>query len=151
MPEQNIQYQYNKEKGTEGIKRMSASEENPQEKNLMIYHQIIQAIFHYYQGRDVRYMFTHGGCFWLASVLNHHIEDSIIVLNRTLQHCACNFNHGVYDISGRISARDFYPATPKDIFYMKKHFIPDFDTAKAELYISEILGGTYEQHILCGG
>ena len=111
---------------------------------MVIYNHIIQAIFHYYHGRDVRYMFTHGGCFWLASTLNQYIQDSIIVLNRSLQHCACSFNHGVYDISGRISAKDFYPASKKDICYMQKHFIPDFDTSRLDFHISKILGETYE-------
>lgn len=72
-------------------------------------------------------MFTKGGCYWLAKTLHQYIPGSEIVFNRRAQHCACWFDNGVYDISGRISGTGFYPATSRDMDYMKKHFVPYFD------------------------
>lgn len=96
--------------------------------NLEIYQMVIDSITQYYKGRNFRYMFLHGGCYWLAATLHKYIRDSEVVINYRLQHCACRFDKGVYDITGRISGRGFFAAEKKDFSYMEKHFKPYFDT-----------------------
>ena len=104
-------------------------------ENLKIYKKLIAAIRQYCAGRDVNYMFLHGGCYWLASILHEYIPDSNIVFNRKFQHFACQFNRGIYDIRGRIMSEGFTIATEKDMAYMRKHFIPYFDTEALNGYV----------------
>lgn len=84
-------------------------------------------------------MFLHGGCYWLAMTLHKYIQNSEIVINYTLQHCACRFDKGVYDITGRISGKGFLTAGKKDFLYMEKHFIPCFDTGAVSEYLEKTL------------
>lgn len=107
--------------------------------NTEIYERLISAIECYYCGNDVRYLFLHGGCYWLALTLHKYIPDSVIVFNRKMQHCACLFNQGVYDIRGRILSEGFAVASAKDMDYMRKHFVPNFDTKAIGAYLSAVM------------
>ena len=45
-------------------------------------------------------------------------------------------NHiGLYDIRGRISVKNFYPASEREISFMKKNYVPKFDVKKLEEYL----------------
>lgn len=107
--------------------------------NIEIYEKLILAIKEYFAGKDVLYLFLHGGCYWLALILNKYISDSEIVFNRKRQHCACLINQKVYDIRGRIPGEGFYIATEKDMKYMQKHFVPCFDTDAISRHLSMIM------------
>lgn len=115
------------------------SEHNMEIINMKIYKKLISAVSEYFAGKDVQYIFLHGGCFWLASMLHQYIPDSDIVFNRKMQHCACFFNHGVYDIRGRIFSEGFAIASRKDMEYMRKHFVPPFDVEAVSSYLREIM------------
>lgn len=112
-----------------------------EKENTKIYKKLIAAIHQYCVGRDVNYMFLHGGCYWLASILHEYIPDSNIVFNRKFQHCACQFNRGVYDIRGRIMNEGFEIATAKDTEYMEKRFIPCFDTEALSNHVYLAMNG----------
>lgn len=96
-------------------------------ENIKTYEKLIAAIRQYCAGRNIKYMFLHGGCYWLASIIHGYVPGSEIVFNRKMQHCACLFNNGIYDIRGRITKEGFKIAVSEDIKYMKKRFIPCFD------------------------
>lgn len=108
-------------------------------KNITIYEKLIAAVKQYFAGRDVRYMLLHGGCYWLASTLHEYISGSDIVFHQQMQHCACAFDRGVYDIRGRISGRGFMIATARNMEYMKKHFVPCFDVEAINRYLKELM------------
>lgn len=55
---------------------------------IKIYERMIVAIYSYFRGENIQYMFLHGGCYWLAMTLQQYIPDSVIVFNRKMQHCA---------------------------------------------------------------
>lgn len=119
--------------------------------DIEIYERLIEAIQSYFCGRNIQYMFLHGGCYWLARVLQKYIPDSVIVFNRKMQHCACLFNNGIYDIRGRISSRGFFIATTKDIKYMQKHFVPSFDAEALENYLNTIMNNAKrKEDVICG-
>ena len=80
-------------------------------KNTAIYEKLINAVKQYFAHKDIYSILLHGGCYWLTSALHEYIPDSDIVFHRQMQHCACAFNRGVYDVRGRISARGFRIAT----------------------------------------
>lgn len=109
-------------------------------KNLEIYQRIIGEICDFYGKRRIKNWCLHGGCYWLALVLHQYIYDSEIVINYSLQHCGCRFDRGVYDITGRICAKGFHEATQRDHAYMKKNFIPNFDTEAVKRHLEERLG-----------
>ena len=50
-------------------------------------------------------------------------------------HCGIYFNHGLYDITGKINAKGYVVASDKDKLYMRKHFIPVFDVLKLEQHV----------------
>ena len=102
------------------------------------YKRVIDAIYKFYNGRDVVDLFCHGGCFYLARRLTSLIDDSLIMWNRKKMHCAAYFDKGLFDITGRISKKGFYIADSKAIQYMKKHFIPDFNTKELDKYLREL-------------
>lgn len=115
---------------------MQSKEEITNDK---IYHKLTVAIRQYFVGRDIYNMFLHGGCYWFVSALHEYIPNSQIVFNRKIQHCACSFNCGIYDIRGRILNEGFLVATRKDIDYMQKYFIPYFDTKLISNYLSIVM------------
>ena len=48
---------------------------------------------------------------------------------------ALYFENGLYDIRGRISAKNFHPASEREISFMKKNYVPKFDVKKLEEYL----------------
>ena len=108
-------------------------------ENKIIYEKLINGIKYYYKGKDIFQMFLHGGCYWLALTLHKYIPDSAIVFNQKMQHCACLFNQGVYDIRGRIHSGGFVIAGKEDMEYMKKHLVLYFDTKGLGCYLNELM------------
>lgn len=104
--------------------------------NIERYEKLILTIKEYFNGKDVFYLFLHGGCYWLALTLHKYISESEIVFNRKQQHCASLIGQKVYDIRGRISSEGFRIATEKDMKYMQKHFVPCFDTEALIRYLN---------------
>lgn len=47
--------------------------------------------------------------------------------------------NGVYDVTGRISGKNFHEATQREISFMKKNYIPRFDVKNLEGYLLEKL------------
>lgn len=79
--------------------------------------------------------FLSGGCFWLADYLHRRIRDSVIMINRVEEHCALYFEQKLYDVRGDISKYNFHRASPREIMFMKKNYIPAFDSKKLESYL----------------
>ena len=59
------------------------------------------------------------------------------MINRNEEHCGLFFENGLYDVSGKISNFRFRDATEKDISFMKKNYVPHFDTQALETYLSK--------------
>ena len=57
------------------------------------------------------------------------------MINRTEEHCGLFFENGLYDVSGKISTFHFRDATERDISFMKKNYVPHFDTQALETYL----------------
>lgn len=126
-------------------------EANKRVADIEIYERMIVAIQGYFGGKNIQYMFLHGGCHWLATTLQRYIPDSVIVFNRKMQHCASLLNNGVYDIQGRIPSSGFFVATTADIKYMQKHFVPTFDVKALENHLNIMMNKNRgKEDIVCG-
>lgn len=102
-----------------------------------VYWKIISLLREYF-GEDTKEMFLSGGCYYLADVLHKEIPSSHIMINRWKEHCATQIErYGIYDITGRVSAYGFCYATPRDIAFMKKNYIPKFDKEVLSPYLQE--------------
>lgn len=103
----------------------------------MIYYQkILKLLERYFADKDWKNLFLSGGCYWLADRLHQGISGSVIMINRIEEHCALYFEDGLYDVRGRISAKDFHAARTREINFMKKNYLPKFDTEKVEQYLA---------------
>lgn len=89
----------------------------------------------YFSRKDWKTLFLNGGCYWLANLLHQGIRESTIMINKTEEHCALYFENGLYDVRGRISAKNFHRAEEREISYMKKNYVPKFDTDRLERYL----------------
>lgn len=69
---------------------------------------------------------------------DHELRDSVIMINRIEEHCALAFEDGLYDITGRISVKNFHRASMREISFMKKNYIPHFNTEELEEYLAGI-------------
>ena len=85
-----------------------------------------------------KHLFLDGGCCWFAPTLQKGIRDSVIMINRIEEHCALAFEDGLYDITGRISVKNFHRASMREISFMKKNYIPHFNTEELEEYLAGI-------------
>ena len=65
-----------------------------------------------------------------------------------MQHCACLFNDGVYDIRGRIQSRGFVVAATEDIKYMQRHFVPAFDAEALKEHVNIIMNKNQVKDVL---
>lgn len=99
------------------------------------YKKILKILEEYFNSPDWKRFFQHGGCYWLADYLHQGIKDSIIMINRMEEHCALYFDGNLYDVNGKISKKNFYVAGDKEISFMKKNYIPKFDSEELERYI----------------
>ena len=70
-------------------------------------------------------------CKFLAS----EAQWSKLMINRAQEHCAVAFGIGLYDVAGRISYNGFHEASSREISFMKKSYIPRFQTEKLENYL----------------
>lgn len=105
------------------------------------YEMVLNALENYFNNKDWKKLFLSGGCYWLANMLHRQIRESTIMINRIEEHCALYFENGLYDVCGRISAKNFRIAGERDISFMKKNYVPGFDTEKLERYLSVSLPG----------
>lgn len=58
------------------------------------------------------------------------------MINRVEEHCAIRLSDGLYDVRGKISSYGFHRATDREISFMKKNYIPKFDTIMLEEYLT---------------
>ncbi|MCR5716695.1 MAG: hypothetical protein K6G23_07620 [Lachnospiraceae bacterium] len=97
----------------------------------MQYYETLLAALDSYFAHDSHWkeLFLHGGCYWFASTLQQRITPSTLYINRATEHCALYFDHGLYDIRGKISPYGFHPASEREISFMTKNYKPKFDVA----------------------
>ena len=100
------------------------------------YRKIIDALREYFSQAAWERLFLSGGCYWLANLLHQGIQDSVLMINRLEEHCALYFEHGLYDVRGRISAQNFHPASQREIRFMQKNYVPRFETKGLEQYLA---------------
>lgn len=115
---------------------------------MQYYQKILRLLERYFADKDWKRLFLSGGCYWLADVLHQGISGSVIMINRIEEHCALYFENGLYDIRGRISAKNFHAAKEAEISFMKKNYQPKFDTKKIENYLALALQAEERQIIL---
>ncbi len=99
---------------------------------------ILTILHGYFENDGWQRYFLSGGCFWLASYLQHGIKKSVIMINRVEEHCALYFEQGLYDVRGRISKYNFHRASERELRFMEKNYIPQFDVQKLEHYIQSV-------------
>lgn len=104
---------------------------------MQYYRKILDLLEDYFHENDWKKYFLTGGCYWLADYLHQGIAGSVIMINRIEEHCALYFDYGLYDVTGKISKINYRAAGDKEISFMKKNYIPKFDTHKLQLYLSE--------------
>lgn len=110
----------------------------PGEK-LEVYEKVLRALESYFGRKDWKKLFLNGGCFWLAEFLQERIPGSYLMINRAQEHCALCFAGGLYDVSGKISMKNFERATPRQISFMRKNYVPKFDTGRLREYLTKDL------------
>lgn len=106
---------------------------------MQYYRKIMDLLSDYFKENDWQRYFLNGGCYWLADYLHHGISGSVIMINRIEEHCALYFEGGLYDVTGRISTKNYVIAGEKELNFMKKNYIPQFDTHKVMLYLESNL------------
>lgn len=104
-----------------------------------VYMRIIFLLREYF-AQNTEDLFLSGGCYYLADLLHKEIPSSHIMINRWKEHCATQIeSYGIYDITGKISPYQFSYATARDIAFMKKNYIPRFNTEVLSAYVRERL------------
>lgn|GEM_PF-1931367 len=101
-----------------------------------IYASTVQALQRYFGKDAVNELFLHGGCYFFASYLHSHMKNSFIMFNKEREHCAIEFQNELYDITGKIGRKDYKIATPRQLDYMKKRYIPDFNEKDLIVYLT---------------
>lgn len=105
------------------------------------YQKMLELLESYFSFPGWKKLFLNGGCFWFASTLQKGIRDSWIMINRMEEHCALYFNRGLYDVTGRISAKHFHTAGERELQFMKKNYVPGFDAEKLEAFLNGKMKG----------
>ncbi|MBQ7839208.1 MAG: hypothetical protein IJ390_01775 [Lachnospiraceae bacterium] len=103
-----------------------------------VYEKVLRALECYFGRKDWKKLFLCGGCFWLAEFLHERIPGSYLIINRAQEHCALCFDGGLYDVSGKISMKGFEKATERQISFMRKNYVPKFDTGKLKEYLNAV-------------
>lgn len=106
---------------------------------MQYYIKIMDLLAKYFKENKWQRYFLYGGCYWLANYLHGVINDSVIMINRMEEHCALYFNGGLYDVTGKISMKNYVVAGERELSFMKKNYIPKFDTCKVQQYLEENL------------
>lgn len=101
------------------------------------YLSVLTALENYFHVKYWKQLFLEGGCYWLANLLHKGISGSFLMISRIQEHCGVFFDNGLYDVSGKISAKSFYRAGDRDICFMKKNYRPSFDVVRLEKYLKE--------------
>lgn len=104
---------------------------------MQYYKKLLVALERYFDRNDWKKLFMQGGCYWLANLLHQQIHNSYFMINRIEEHCALYFENGLYDIRGKIPSKNFKFANAREISFMKKNYVPHFNTEKLEQYLSE--------------
>lgn len=102
---------------------------------IQYYEKVLKALSEYFVVDYWKQLFVQGGCYWIANLFYQEIEHSDIMINRVEEHCAIYFENGLYDVRGRISQKNFKIAGDREISFMKKNYVPGFDTEKLENYL----------------
>lgn len=105
---------------------------------MIYYKKIIDALACYFAKNGWEKLFLNGGCYWLANVLHQGIADSVFMINRIEEHCALYFEHGLYDVRGQIPMKNFHIASDREINFMRKNYIPKFETENLERYLATL-------------
>lgn len=106
---------------------------------MQYYIEIMDLLAKYFNENKWQKYFLCGGCYWLADYLHSIINNSVIMINRIDEHCALYFNDGLYDVTGKISMKNYVVAGERELSFMKKNYIPKFDTRKVQQYLEENL------------
>ena len=107
-------------------------------ESIKYYEKFLLILEEYFNVTNWKKLFLQGGCYWFANTLHQGISNSKLMINRTEEHCGLFFENGLYDVSGKISRFQFRDVTEKDISFMKKNYIPHFDTQALEAYLVKI-------------
>lgn len=83
------------------------------------------------------------------NALQQYISDSVIVLNKKMQHSASLLSNVVYDIQGRIPGSGFFVVTEDNMKYMYKHVILFFDAETLGNHLN-IMMNKRKEDIICG-
>lgn len=105
---------------------------------MLEYIRIISLLKEYFRGIDNwKKLFLHGGCYWLASLIQSRVEGSYLVVNRVKEHCAVCIDSRVYDVTGQIDKGGYHRASDREISFMKKAYGPlRFDSSELLNYIN---------------
>lgn len=106
---------------------------------MQYYRKIMDLLESYFKEKDWKRYFLNGGCYWLADYLHQVIKGSVIMINRMEEHCALYFDGGLYDVTGRISTKNYVVAGEKELNFMKKNYILKFDTYEVMRYLESDL------------
>lgn len=82
---------------------------------IQYYEKLMKALSDYFIMAHWKQLFVQGGCYWFANLLYQGIADFIIRINRVEEHCVIYFNHGLYDVRGRILQKNFKIANDREI------------------------------------
>lgn len=102
---------------------------------MQYYEKFLLALEEYFSAKNWKKLFLQGGCYWFANTLHQGISESKLMINRMEEHCGLFFENGLYDVTGKISSFNFRDATERDINFMKKNYVPHFDTQVLEAYL----------------
>lgn len=103
----------------------------------------VEALHNYFDGKkNWQRLFLEGGCYWFASTLSQYIPGSLLMINRMEEHCAISINSSLFDVSGKISKCNYVTASDRQISFMRKNYIPKFDTVKLEEFLKQYMTGS---------
>ena len=81
--------------------------------SMLFYTAVLELLESYFPIPGWKKLFLTGGCFWLSDYLHRGICPSVLMINRTEEHCALYFAHGLYDVTGKISEKNFHEAAKR--------------------------------------
>lgn len=102
------------------------------------YRKMLRLLEEYFSFPGWEKLFLTGGCYWLACTLQKGIRVSRIMVNRMEEHCALYFENGLYDVTGKISVKNFRNAEERDLRFMEKNYVPHFDVKSLEQYLKRL-------------
>ncbi len=100
---------------------------------------VLMLLEKYFDSKNWKKYFLEGGCYWLANKLHEGIPDSYLMINKWKEHCGIYFEHGLYDVTGKVPLLNYKYATDRDICYMRNYYRPHFDVVGLEEYLKKEL------------